>query len=222
MKLLPSIASADQLHLYEQMHCLKGSRYLHIDIEDGNFLNNITFGKKTVRALMDQKMFTYDVHLLVNDPFAYIDDLIAWGADSVCFHIEACPYPLELLNRLRKHHVRAGVALNRKTSLTELQYLYDALDYVLLMSAEQDDEGNLFYPMVKQKIKDARSMLPPHIEIWCDGGIREDLLAEMQALQVDCVVLGRTIWQSEQPLKKLRELTMAYGDEEDKKRLCNL
>ena len=201
IKILPSIASANQLHLQDEMDRVKGHKYLHIDIEDGNFLPNITFGMKTIRGIMSQGDFIYDVHLLVNKPDDYIDELITLGAKAICFHIESQEYPLVLLNKIKSQGLKAGLALNFKTDVRQLSPFINSLDYIILMCSEPDYFGNMFNPLILNKIKEASKILPKNVEIWVDGGISEDNFTLLKNEGVSGFVMGRAIWSKNNPIK---------------------
>lgn len=206
--ILPSIASASQLNLKGEMDKIQGTSYLHVDIEDGNFVPNITFGMKTVKAVCEYgKEFSKDAHLLVTNPMDYIDDLLDLNFDAISFHIESMEYPLVGLNRIRKRGCKAGLAFNFKTSIDEALPFIDALDFVLIMCAEPDDLGDMFSNSMLKKIAYARSVLPEHISIYVDGGIGKDQLKQVVECGADHVVMGRAVWRSEDPKKAIMEFS---------------
>lgn len=212
VRILPSIASADQLCIADEMKRIEGTGYLHIDIEDGNFLPNITFGMKTVKAVCEGRRFEYDAHLLVTNPERYLDELHQCGVSKIAFHIEAAPYPLELLNRIRGYGMKAGLALNFKTPVQSVWPFIPALDYVLIMTSEPDGEGCRFYPRMLEKIAEARAMLPAGAELWVDGGIGKEELMKVLAAGADTAVMGRAIWGGGQPRERIREY-MEIGEQ---------
>ena len=124
MKIIPSIASASQLDLKCQLDRIRDVPYIHIDVEDGNFLPNITFGMKTVKEMAAYSKAELDVHLLTTNPIKYIQELSKSGISAVCGHMEALPYPLEFLHEVRQAGMKAGLALN----LSCLLYTSDAAD----------------------------------------------------------------------------------------------
>ena len=206
IKILPSIASANQLHLQDEMDRVKGHKYLHIDIEDGNFLPNITFGMKTIKSIMNLNSFTYDVHLLVTNPLDYLDELIALKPEAISFHIEAHEYPLVLLNKIRQNGIKAGLAFNFKTDLKQSLIFSKSLDYIIVMCGEPDSLGNQFNDLNIERIKEIRSILPENIEIWVDGGISETNIFKLKEAGANGFVMGRAIWSKEDPLKFINSI----------------
>lgn len=208
--IIPSIASANPLSYKEELARLKHYPYLHIDVEDGNFLPNITFGMKTVKVITNETNAITDAHLLVTNPLFYIDPLAACGIKKLSFHIEAAPYPAEVLNKIREHGMDAGLAFNFKTPVTQALPFLSCLDYVLIMTSEPDNNGCLFCEAMLDKIREARKLLPPHISIWVDGGIGESQLPLVIEAGADTMIMGRAIWQAADPYSQATRLSHAY------------
>lgn len=207
MRIIPSIASANQLDLRRELQRVTFSPSLHLDIEDGNFIPNITFGMRTVRAISEFWAGELDAHLMVNDPADYLDDLVACGIGAICFHAEAAAYPLPMLHKLRLLGIRAGIAINPGTPLAEIEYLLPFADYFLLMTAEPDGEGQRILPHMPAKIAALRAVLPGNKEIWVDGGIGKDEAAIVCKNGADVVIMGRAIFTSPEPRLLVRKLT---------------
>nr|WP_326165242.1 ribulose-phosphate 3-epimerase [uncultured Oscillibacter sp.] len=213
IRLIPSLASADPLDLRGAIDSVPEAGMLHMDIEDGNFIPNITFGLRTVEAVSgrypDRRL---DVHLMVSDPGAYLEGLLEAGAARIAFQVEAASYPAALLSRIRAGGAQAGLAFDLRTPL-ELAGIYaDRLDHVLLMTAEPDGEGQRFNPWALSRIARARAILPERVGIAVDGGISPELLPQVVRAGADTVVLGRAVWGAERPGERYRELT-ALADE---------
>lgn len=204
IKILPSIASANQLCIADEMKKIEGTRWLHIDVEDGSYIPNITFGMKMVRSICNAGGFEYDAHLLVTDPGAYIEELNGCGVSRIAFHLDAVPYPLKLLNRIRTYGMKAGVALNFKQPVRDVLLFAPSLDYVIVMTSEPDGNGCLFYPPILEKVREARRLLPKPVEVWVDGGIGEAYLEELGAIGVDGAVLGRAVWEAPDPAGQIK------------------
>ncbi len=188
IRILPSIASANMLELSNALMLTRDA--VHIDIEDGHFVPNITFGMKTVKAICAAAAGKeIDVHLLVTNPMDYLEDLAELGVYAVCAHIEALPYPLQFINRAKALWMKAGLALNITTPLEHIQNIIKDLDYVLLMTAEPDDKGcSLYQPALQKAMDFARGGLLPVI---ADGGLDEKAVAMLEAAGVYAAVLGR-------------------------------
>jgi ribulose-phosphate 3-epimerase len=199
IRINPSIASADPLALRDSLRRMGKIPQLHVDIEDGNFVPNITFGMAAVREIARCTTIPLDAHLLVASPGAYLADLSACGLAAVAVHYEAADYPLDLLGSIRNTGMRAGMALNFKTSAEALVPFAAALDYVIVMTAEPDARGMRFHPPMAEKIARARALLPEQVEVWADGGIGEVEIPLVAAAGADTVVVGRAVWGSADP-----------------------
>ena len=191
---IPSMASANQLNLKKSLDSLGKIKKIHFDIEDGNFIDNITFGLRTVRDVLNYTDREADAHLMVTTPGQYIDDLMALGVKAIAVHVESGIFPAAHLHRIRQLGGRAGLALNFMAPVSALlPYLKD-MDYVLLMTSEPDGRGQEFNPLALEKIAEARRLLPERISIVVDGGITEYWLPRVVAAGADTVILGRTLW----------------------------
>ena len=191
---IPSMASANQLNLKKSLDSLGKIKKIHFDIEDGNFIDNITFGLRTVRDVLNYTDREADAHFMVTTPGQYIDDLMALGVKAIAVHVESGIFPAAHLHRIRQLGGRAGLALNFMAPVSALlPYLKD-MDYVLLMTSEPDGRGQEFNPWALEKIAEARRLLPERISIVVDGGITEYWLPRVVAAGADTVILGRTLW----------------------------
>lgn len=217
IELLPSIASADQLCLREEIERIGGWKRLHIDIEDGNFVPNITFGSKMVKSIAQIASQELDVHLLVKHPEEYFDLIREIGAKNAAIHLESTEFPLVMLNRLKKARVKAGLALNFKTSAEAMRIFRNAVDYVLVMTAEPDDDGQQFCPVLLDKIRELRSFLPPDVRIWADGGICEDNMEEVIRAGADTLVMGRCVFSGKDPFERLCRMSLRAQDIKNRK-----
>lgn len=215
-ELIPSMASANQLNLKKSIDSLGRIKKIHFDIEDGNFIDNITFGLRTVRDVLNYTNREADAHLMVTTPGRYIDDLMALGVKAIAVHVESGIFPAAHLHRIRRLGGRAGLALNFMAPVSLLlPYLQD-IDYVLLMTSEPDGRGQVFNPWSLEKIAEARRLLPAHISIVVDGGITEEWLPKVVAAGADTVILGRTLWVENPEAQYARLQRILSGIEEDK------
>lgn len=208
IRLIPSIASADQLHIGDEIDRVRGWDRLHIDIEDGNFVPNITFGEKTVRAISRTAVRELDVHLLANAPCQYLKMMEECGIRTAAAHIEALPYPLEFLNGAKNAGMKAGLALNFATPAEAVSVFSDALDYVIVMTAEPDAGSQTFYPPILQKIRRLRAILPEGKEIWADGGINRSNMVSAAEAGADTLIMGRCVFGADDPLETLKSLSL--------------
>ena len=211
MKIIPSIASAPQLDLKCQLDRIKDVPYVHIDVEDGNFLPNITFGMKTVKEVAAYSKAELDVHLLTTNPIKYIHELSESGISAVCGHMEALPYPLEFLHEVRRTGMKAGLALNLSMPIEQINSYIGSFDYLLLMTSEPDSCGQRFRPCALERIRGARACIPDEVMIYADGGIGRDELGKVEEAGADCVIMGRAVWGAEDPAKAWKEMETLNG-----------
>ena len=206
MKILPSIASANQYNIERELGRL-GSRYyenLHIDIEDGNFIPNITFGMKTVRQIRENYGLPFSVHLMVNNPENYIDELKELNCSIIFIHVESCRYLSEILNKIKLAGIKAGIALNPCSDLKNYRYLFETADAVMFMTSEPDFLGQVFNPEV---LSDTETILKgKNLELWADGGIKEEHLEFLEKKHIDYVVMGREMFNRKNPEDFLKKI----------------
>lgn len=194
----PSIASANPIDIKGEIARLgRHETYLHIDLEDGNYLDNISFGLKTVKAITCCTKAECDVHITATNPARFVAPLAEMGVSAVCFHYELATHPAEILGQIRRLGMKAGVALSFKTPPEALEMFVKNLDFVLFMTAEPDYAGEQFCSDILPRIKRARAMLPPHVSIWADGGIDQSTLLQVLQSGADTVVMGRAVWKAE-------------------------
>jgi ribulose-phosphate 3-epimerase len=196
-RIIPSIASANPLVLKEEIKALTFLSELHIDIEDGNFIPNITFGMKTVRAITTLWKGETNVHLFVTNPMDYIEDLAVCGVSVVFFHIEATRYPLEVVAKIRKYGMIPGIAFNPGTSFYESEYILEQADCCLIMSSEPDGKGQKFLPHTLDRVQKLRTILRPEKEIWVDGGIRENEALSLVKAGANVLIMGRFFFENQ-------------------------
>ncbi len=204
---MPSIASANPLAIEEVLNSLDLWPYLHIDIEDGNFVPNITFGMKTVRAICSKvRNKQIQVHLMVNHPETYLGELAKCGVDSVVAQIEALQYPMQFLNRCRTLGMKAGLALNMKTSLEDTKIFWGVTDQLLLMTSEPDFAGEELYEPALERAIDLANRYHKEFELYVDGGLTREALKKLSEAGVQGAVLGRLVFQNSDPLRTLQEI----------------
>lgn len=207
LEIVPSIASANQSCLSSEVERLgKNINNLHIDIEDGNFIPNITFGLRTVKDLRGIIDKPFSLHLMVNNPENYISEISEIGVDSITVHIEACKYPRKIINMVKDLNIKIGMALNPKTSIKELEYIINDLDLILIMTSEPDNRKQLFIPDMLKKVAFLSELKREEQDIWVDGGIEEKHLNGVWKSGADKVVMGRAVFNDDDPSYKLGEL----------------
>ncbi len=197
LKISPSIASANQMNLESTVKELEKMKIknLHIDIEDGNFIPNITFGLRTVKNLREITNLPFSVHLMTYNPQNYINDLAKIGVDSITVNIEACDYPREILNMIKDLNIKAGFALNPKTSIEQIYYMLHDIDIVLVMTAEPDCRNQIFICEMLDKVKKLSYINKGRFEIWVDGGVSSSKFNDIYKAGTNTVVLGREVFK---------------------------
>jgi ribulose-phosphate 3-epimerase len=204
VEILPSILSADFTRLGAEVEQVQraGARMLHLDIMDGRFVPNISFGPGVVKAVRGITNCYLDVHLMIEDPDRYIKDFIEAGAQSISVHQETCPHLHRTLRFIQSEGAKAGVVLNPSTPVSLLEDVYDVLDYVLLMSVNPGFGGQQFIPRTLAKVialDRRRAELGLNFPIEIDGGVTLANLAEIVRAGCDWVVAGSAIFDSEDP-----------------------
>jgi ribulose-phosphate 3-epimerase len=191
----PSIASADPLDLRAAVGKVSEGPYqdLHIDIEDGNFIPNITFGLKAVRAMRAITGLPFSFHLMVTDPKRHAEQVVDLGPSIVFGHAEALDYPLEFIRFVQGLGVRCGLAFNPKTPVEPYLYALAEADGALIMTSEPDGRGQQFLPAMLEKAEKLRGLRLPG-GLWADGGITPDRLERLEQAGVTHAVMGRAIF----------------------------
>ena len=203
VKLAPSILAADFTQLGAQVEeALKaGAEHIHIDVMDGHFVPNISFGPimvRTLRPLADQYEAALDVHLMIEQPDRYLSDFARAGADIITVHVETCPHLHRTLQTIRELNVRPGVTLNPGTSLSTLEEILPDVDLVLIMSVNPGFGGQSYIPRSTDKIRRLRTMLDDigsTADLEVDGGIDADNAAEIAAAGANVLVAGSAIFR---------------------------
>lgn len=199
MLIAPSILSADFARLGEAVAEAEraGADWLHLDVMDGQFVPNLTFGAPVITALRPHCGLPFDVHLMVENPERLIPDYIAAGADSITVHVEVCPHLHRTLGWVKSQGVRAGVALNPATPVEALRHVVDQLDLLMVLTVNPGFGGQSFLPEMLPKVASARSLIDSagsQAELQIDGGVDAGNIARLADLGATVVVAGSAVY----------------------------
>jgi ribulose-phosphate 3-epimerase len=211
-KIAPSILTADFARLGEQIRAAEmgGADWIHLDIMDGHFVPNITFGPVLVGAVRQITKLPLDVHLMIEQPERYLADFAQTGADRLTVHVETCPHLHRTIQQIKELGCKAGVTLNPATPLSSLEEILPDVDLVLVMSVNPGFGGQSYIPSSTTKIARLRAMLdaigsPAELEV--DGGINAATIAEVVGAGATVLVIGSAIFNSKAPIaENIRQL----------------
>lgn len=207
----PSLLSANFLQLGDECNMLNESEadWFHLDVMDGRFVPNISYGMPIIQQIKKATTKILDVHLMIVEPEKYAEDFKKAGADILTIHYEACPHLHRNIQQIKSLGMKAGVALNPHTKVDLLKDILSDIDLVLIMSVNPGFGGQHFIPQTLEKIRDLTKMrneLKLDLKIEVDGGVTLENAKSILEAGADVLVAGNTVFKSADPVETIRRL----------------
>ena len=209
-EIVPSLLSADFAILAEEVADMKeaGAERLHLDVMDGHFVPNLSFGIPVVKSLRSRSDLHFEVHLMVQNPGDRIDEFLKAGADTLIFHIEADGDASELIKRIKAGGIEAGISIKPETPLSSILELIPEIDLLLVMTVDPGFGGQAMIKSALNKVIDVKKMNETgNLLVEVDGGINLETIQEAAEAGTDLIVSGSTIFHSSDPSEMFKTLT---------------
>jgi len=210
----PSVLAADFGNLQSAVEMLNQSEadWIHVDVMDGVFVPNISFGMPVIKAIQQHAQKPLDVHLMITNPDQYLADFQKLGADRITVHYEACPHLHRTVQQIKELGCKAGVAINPHTSVKLLENIIADVDLVLIMSVNPGFGGQSFIEHTYQKLKDLQQLMQEtatSVLVEVDGGVTDQNATQLSNAGVNAFVAGSFVFKSENPVATIAHLKQA-------------
>lgn len=200
VRIQPSILSADFVNFEKDFESISAADGIHVDVMDGHFVPNLTFGAPMVKRMQEITKLPLDVHLMIDNPDHWAKEYAQLGVFSVTVHFEACKDPLRVADSIKQHGARAGISIKPRTNLIEIAHIIEAFDQLLIMSVEPGFGGQSFIEDSLQKLTAAKELIRTSgKEIWLqvDGGVDEHNISRIAKAGADTFVAGSAVFKAE-------------------------
>ncbi len=206
----PSMLKCDFGNLHREVELLEtaGVEVLHLDVMDGHFVPNLSYGAMLIERLRELTPLVFDAHLMISDPQKYLDDFLNAGCDTITFHIEAVSNPIPLLKQIKEAGAVAGLALNPGTKVEEIEKALPECDLVLVMSVEPGFGGQAFMPIAIEKLQQIRNIAGEDLILSVDGGIGPETIQKVAAAGADLFVAGSAIFNQDDYRQAVSEMSL--------------
>ena len=217
-KVAPSVLAADVAELGSQLRAVSeaGAEWIHLDVMDGAFVPSISFGMPVIKSIRRVTDRVFDVHMMVEEPGRYVEDVKKAGADVITVHAEACKHLDRVISQIKEAGCRAGVALNPATPVSVLEHILDQVDMVLIMTVNPGFGGQKFIPYTIEKVKAVRRLCDERgltTDIQVDGGISAANVREVLEAGANIFVAGSAVFGTD-PAARTREMVEIFKEYE--------
>lgn len=207
IKIAPSLLSADFSDLKNELKDISNANFVHLDVMDGQFVPNMSFGAPVIKSIRKSSDLVFDVHLMIKNPLRYIEDFCKAGADIITFHVEADDDVNETILKIKEFGVKCGIVLSPDTEAEAVLPYIDMVDMILLMSVYPGFGGQKYIPRITDKIKKVREYIGDrNIDLEIDGGITQENVSIAIDAGANVIVAGTSVFGKDDRKKAIEEL----------------